>query len=565
MGAAIVSAGGRQHRILVAAIGVNEILASLRSIPKASKELSAVIGSVKGLFDRQAETGTEPTPEELRGVLKSLQSLKEQPPAVAKSIKMLKGILGLDKAEVAGAPPAPGKMPADLAGFMAMLSAPPPGGNIPAFSQGKITASIKPNVYRARLIKAGRALDGTIWTEEALKGAVSAGLFEGRAVKVMTFNGKYGEIENHLPDEVVTGSIFGNQVGFVKGATWDPVERAVYASVWITDPARAALINSMLDQGVELPGMSIYATGQKLDDNRVTTISEIDSMDLVTFPAAEGRILAMALTASVKLMNILKAADPDQPLPPQIAPDETDNQAPAPEPAVATGFGRDWLAEQATRFSQDILAGQPEPPDLQQKVDKIISGLESMEYDQAEYPINIVVVLLNRIYNAINAKKAPEQPKPQEAEPKQAAAPQAPAQEPASAGAVAKQQAIGGAVKMDQAVARKIGTAIDGVNSRLSQIEQRVNTVDTESMVADRLMASPLPDVMKLEMAKQLKGVAVTPSELDSFIAMQSRVVAGMQGTLARRASVDVEGNPVGAGPDTVEAAFADLLNVKRG
>jgi hypothetical protein len=176
------------------------------------------------------------------------------------------------------------------------------------------------------------------------------------------------------------------------------------------------------------------------------------------------------------------------------------------------------------------------------------------------------LVLLNRVYNTINAKKAPEQPK-REAEPKQAAAPQAPAQTPAvqTAGAVAKQQAIGGAVKMDRAVVQKIGTAIDGVNSRLSQIEQRVNTVDTESMVADRLMASPLPDVMKLEMAKQLKGVAVTPSELDSFIAMQSRVVAGMQGTLARRASVDVEGNPVGAGPDTVEAAFADLLNVKRG
>jgi hypothetical protein len=582
--AAPVSAGGRLQQILVAAMGLNEVLSVLRSVPKPGKELASIVGTVKSMFDKQAETGQEPRPEDLASVLKSLQGLKEQLPAVAKAVKMLKGILGIDEepatAEVV-TPPAPaGKTAPDFTSFLEMLRRPPAPGNIPVFSQGQIKASIKPNVYRARLIKAGRALDGTVWTEDALKAAVAGGMFEGRPVKVMVFHGRYGDIENHLPDEVITHSLVGNQVGFVKGASWDPAERAVYASVWITDPGRASLLDTMIEQGVELPGMSIYATGEKGDDERVTRISEIDSMDLVTFPAAEGRILARALSASVKMLSVLKGAGQMANEPVQPAPQEPVAAAPAApaapaEPAPEGQFGGTWLTEQATRFATDILAGQPEPEGLQDKIAKVVEGLQALEYDPAKYPINVVVVLLNRVYNAVTGKGPEEPGKPKEDQAKaQGQQPQAPAgaqpqkppAQPQTAGAVAKQQAIGGAQSMDRAVAEKIVSGLQSLNNRLAGIEQRVNVVDTESMVAEKLVGSSLPDPMKLEMAKQLKGVPVSESELDRFINMQQRVIAGMNGTLARKASVNVDGEVIGGGPDTVEAAMADLLGTtKRG
>ena len=253
--------------------------------------------------------------------------------------------------------------------------------------------------------------------------------------------------------------------------------------------------------------------------------------------------------------------------------------APAPAPAApaqpeqaAGGFGQEWLTEQAKRFAADILAGQPEPEGFQDKLTQIVQGLDKLEYDATKYPINVVVVLLNRVYNAVTGK-GPAQPA-QKPEPQNEAAPAAqPAPSPAparptqpqTAGAVAKQQSIGGAQSMDRAVAAQLNSVLGRLDNRLAQIEQRVNTVDTESMVAEKLMASTLPDPMKLEMAKQLKGVPVNESELDRFIQMQQRVVAGMNGTLARKASVNVEGQVVGGGPDTVEAAMADLLGVKGG
>ena len=100
---------------------------------------------------------------------------------------------------------------------------------------------------------------------------------------------------------------------------------------------------------------------------------------------------------------------------------------------------------------------------------------------------------------------------------------------------------------------------------RLDQLEQRVGTVDTEAMVARKLIASKLPDAIVVEMARELKGQPVSETEVDQFIGMQKRVVAGLGGKLARTASVDLEGSPLSSGgTDSVEARVAKLMKAKK-
>ena len=107
-------------------------------------------------------------------------------------------------------------------------------------------------------------------------------------------------------------------------------------------------------------------------------------------------------------------------------------------------------------------------------------------------------------------------------------------------------------------------SASSRIEQRLNEIERRVATVDTEQMVAGKLMDSGLPDVVVLEAAKALKGQAVSPSEVDQFVDYNKRVVAGANRQLAGRAAVNIEGRPIGSseGPGSVKEALADLLGV---
>jgi len=217
-------------------------------------------------------------------LLKALEAIEDKPTGVTKAIKSLKGLMGTEEKST-----------------------------LPGYGVSKLETATAPGVYRARLISEGPALDGTNWDAEQLKSAVERHLFDGVPLNAISYSGSYGpDIEYHLPvDSALVGQVVGNQVGFIQpGATWefdDGLKKfAAFGNVCITDPSRRNLVDAMLDQGLDAPGMSIYADGSKDDNEMVTGITAVHSMDLVTFPAADGYILSQALTASIKEWGQMK-------------------------------------------------------------------------------------------------------------------------------------------------------------------------------------------------------------------------------------------------------------------
>lgn len=259
-------------------VTLKAILKQLKQIKEPSDELVVIIKSVEtqvtDLDLPKTKYGVVVDAEALTKLLRGLEKLEDQPTEVKKAIRLLKHMLGTDEEE----------QKADL----------------PVYDIGKIKASDKPGVYLARLIRAGEALDGKIWPDTVLEKAVEDKLFEGVPVNVITYHGDIATVDHHLPsDFTFCGDISGNQVGFVKDSYWDTDEKAAFGMVYITDPARRALIDVSLDEKVTPPGMSIYASGALAEDKKVQNVDLVYSMDLVTFPAADGAILSKALQAAL--------------------------------------------------------------------------------------------------------------------------------------------------------------------------------------------------------------------------------------------------------------------------
>lgn len=259
-------------------VTLKAILKQLKQIKEPSDELVTIIKSVEtqvaNLDLPKTKYGVVVDAEALTKLLRGLEKLEDQPAEVKKAIRLLKHMLGTNEEE----------QKADL----------------PVYDTGKIKASDKPGVYLARLIRAGEALDGKIWPDTVLEKAVEDKLFEGVPVNVITYHGDITTVDHHLPsDFTFCGDISGNQVGFVKDSYWNADEKAAFGTVYITDPARRALIDVSLDEKVTPPGMSIYASGALAEDKKVQNIDLVYSMDLVTFPAADGAILSKALQAAL--------------------------------------------------------------------------------------------------------------------------------------------------------------------------------------------------------------------------------------------------------------------------
>ena len=555
-----LSATRHMRRLLASTAKVGEIFSLLSSVEKPDKQLAAVVKSFSDAFEKQGKTGVEISEKELRGFQASLKKVGGLPKDAARALKLLNEFLGDDeKPDKKGKS---GDVPTSLSSFLKKLED-TPDGNLSVFSKSKLKASAKAGVYRARLIKAGAALDGTIWTASALKKAVSEHKFENVPVKEMVFKGRYGEITNHLDDESIpTDMLFGNTLGFTKHAVWDPAEEAVYASVFLTSPDRQALIDAMIDNGVELPGMSIYARGDVADGHQVVNINKVDSMDFVTFPAAEGRILSKALTASVKnFQALLKAAEEIPPLddeakssfakPAETSDTEEAPPAPAPE---SPSFDKTWLQKTGKELAASMLAGAEVPEGVDQAIESVITEVGE-GYDVKLFPLDQYLKLVNAVYGAVFPDKKQEADGEDSGQEATDSAP--------TIADLAKGEALGGADMQNQPV--QAGLSAASLGSRMQTLESRVHNADTEEMIAERLRASGLSNEMMLEMAKTFKGKPVTAEEVDQFISFGKRVEAGLNGKLSRRAAVNLDGSRVGAelGAQGLEASVARLLGVK--
>jgi len=523
------------RRLLVAGASITDILKLLSSVEKPNKELESIITRLAKIVtkhqDGEAGYGHEMDIEGLTGIYKELNAMKEPPKEVVSAVKQLKALLGIDE-EKEGSAPA--------------------GGNIPTFDMSIMKAATpgRPGVYKTRFIRAGQALDGKVWDADVLEAAVKAGLFEGIPLNVITYSGQYGPVDYHLSgDTDFVGQLVGNQVGFCQNALWDQNEKAIYGEVWVTDATRRALIDALIEQKNDPPGVSVYASGALSDKNVVTGIDEVHSLDLVTFPAADGAILAPALAASVskwgkKEFARLGAAEGEQ------APFGANEEPPVEEQRASTGesftdtepYGWSWLESRAAQIVDDYLReGKGSWSDtLKQKFNTLLEALKQYEYDKKEYPVDLMCELPRMVSEIVREAKR-EEGETQEPEDTDQNSTERSEQNSQSVEGGMKGM-LKERVSINKLMASTLQKAMAGVNERLSSIEERVGVVDTEAMISEKLTASDLPIEAQAVIRDALTGAIVSPQAVDRLIAYQRKTLQLLDAGLREKAAITISG-----------------------
>lgn len=147
--------------------------------------------------------------------------------------------------------------------------------------------------WRVTIIKAGRSLNGNLYTPEVLRAAVDK--FEGRPLQAFDVaDGVLG----HLPVKVqnfLRGGLLKATVGFLRGVKWDETAQGLVAEAVITSPWLSKILSGIAEAAkgpITTFGLSISAAAETSRDDQgqaVTAIRWVDSVDVVTTPAAGGQ------------------------------------------------------------------------------------------------------------------------------------------------------------------------------------------------------------------------------------------------------------------------------------
>ena len=519
----------------------------LKAVEEPTEEVKAAIKLADQLAKSYEEGGPQKygkvvSVEGMTKLLKMLEAIEEKPDPVVKAVAALKKLLGAEEEKAV----VPGER-----------------GELPSYGLAKLETALKPGVYRARLIRAGEALDGTTWPEEQLKIAFEKGYFEGVPVNAISYTGNYGpDIEYHLPlDTEIAGKVVGNQVGFIKDAKWDDEEHAGYGFVYITETERRNLIDAMLEQGIDTPGMSIYADGMKDENDIVTGINGVTSMDLVTFPAADGAILSQALTSSVKewgeMRKKLRTAAPEQ----QDRRPWT--QTPWPKAKTDDGDGRVsrqkvkiWVGEGWEGGGLGDSTSEAFKRGGDELADKAVEAATDVAYAECQRLVNTgmdVDKALDTMSMADNSLMIQAM--------KAALKAVGLTQEDVWREQVFGAKKTGGGIMSPTALEQRLD-----VVEKISQgLNERVAQADVDGMIEMKLQASKLPDKVQAALRGQLLGKQLTEAEVDSFIKFQQGITDDLATELAATAHVTLGGGVLpGEGKDTLEGALTALFEKQK-
>jgi len=161
----------------------------------------------------------------------------------------------------------------------------------------------KRHVREVVLIEAGWSLNGGFYPAATLIAAVQEGLFERRPAMLLERVTADGSVADHQTEDDLVGKEVLNQVGFYESARWDPDvgERgAVVANLVVLESEDEDHVSQRFlshlkaleeSEGMDTIGLSINGLGSEpTSDGRIDQIDEIFSVDIVTQPAAGGKI-----------------------------------------------------------------------------------------------------------------------------------------------------------------------------------------------------------------------------------------------------------------------------------
>jgi Arc/MetJ-type ribon-helix-helix transcriptional regulator len=159
--------------------------------------------------------------------------------------------------------------------------------------------------WLVRIIKVGESLNGKIYTAEACREAVKAGLFENLPCLGLPKVGDDGRLIHDHPTEGEDGNqMVRNTIGKFRNARFDEAAQEVVSEFhFIDSDMQKKNLEAFKVDGKPLFGFSINGSGdgEEMPDGRfrVTMISSMNSTDAVTHPAAGGSFLRR-LAASFK-------------------------------------------------------------------------------------------------------------------------------------------------------------------------------------------------------------------------------------------------------------------------
>ena len=216
----------------------------------------------------------------------------------------------------------------------------------------------KGKVWDVTIIEVGQSLNGPIYTEEALREA--APVFEG--VPVYTY--RWGEDLGHLSDEARaqdSRGFVGNLVGSLEGVYFNEESKSLDGRLKVYCEDTRSKLTEAWDMGdigkdskEDILGLSIDAQGLRGEDGiTVVKFTEASSVDIVTAPAAGGRI--KRLVAALRL---------------------NEQNEESPMPSSETVIQEDFAGK--LRQYADALSGMPEGPESEEILKALMTELSSM-------------------------------------------------------------------------------------------------------------------------------------------------------------------------------------------
>lgn len=164
------------------------------------------------------------------------------------------------------------------------------------------------SVWLVRLLEAGQSLNGPVYLAESVKAA--APVFEGAPVYHYSFTDPADGTSDHVPNEVqeaAPGGLVGNQVGSLEGVHWNEEAQALDGFLKLYDaPLREKFLAAYqlgdIGEGGSRDtfGLSIDAYGDTNDEGEVIRFTAANSVDVVSTPAAGGRIRRLVAALQAK-------------------------------------------------------------------------------------------------------------------------------------------------------------------------------------------------------------------------------------------------------------------------
>lgn len=384
------------------------------------------------------------------------------------------------------------------------------------------------------ILEEGMSLNNRFYPAETLEDAVP--LFEGCKVFIHKFS---GDDYNHLPDNVrqkFPAGVAGNLVGFMENVRFGKKDgkSALLAEMHVEAPWLQGLLKNLWEAGErrlqKMLGLSIDVEGEVssavvegASTKRVDSIDRVYQTDIVTNPAAGGRMTRlkasqnqkreeMNMTLRERLMKLIGDFGSG------IVEAEADFSA----------FPDAKVIELATKVVEALKERVPEAGDFRAALQKVVEQLKAGKADEAMAALmKMLEQPAMEPYRAPAKAAAPQKPAAQ--------APQAPPTPPKPSVDLAAKEAeldkkLADAAKKIEEAEGKV-KKLDEATAKFEEHNMRAACQEASATLEAKMAEAKLPEPSKEVLRESFKDKAPSGEEIDKAVTVQKSLVAKLSET----------------------------------